>query len=167
MHVLLSLISSDPDMPLPPLQTDCWDQQPHSSSASEPKGQTRAVRSLVRKGWDLLSPPPGSAEMARLGRDASAVVQELMLSSPDTDTALRGQSQRGQARCLVGAASSSGHQGCGQPPVRYGQRCAAHICDRCPSPLPPRPRGTWAIGLESCCCPGPWMSPDGSTASAS
>ena len=90
MHVLLSLISSDPDMPLPPHQTDCWDQQPHSSSASEPKGQTRAVRSLVRKGWDLLSPPPGSAEMARLGRDASAVVQELMLSSPDTDTALRG-----------------------------------------------------------------------------
>jgi diacylglycerol O-acyltransferase len=90
MHVLLSLASSDPDMPLPLLQTDCRDQQPHSSSASEPKGRTRAVRSLVRKGWDLLSHPPSSAEMARLGRDASAVVQELMLSSPDTDTALRG-----------------------------------------------------------------------------
>lgn len=90
MHVLLSLASSDPDRPLPLLPTDCRHQQPDGSSASEPKGRTRAVRSLVRKGWDLVAHPPSSAEMARLGRDAAAVLQELMLSSPDADTALRG-----------------------------------------------------------------------------
>jgi len=90
MHVLLSLTGSDPGEHLPLLQTDRRPQQPDGSSASEPKVRTRAVRSLVRKGWGLLAHPPSSAEMARLGRDAAAVVQELMLSSPDADTALRG-----------------------------------------------------------------------------
>jgi diacylglycerol O-acyltransferase len=82
MHVLLSLADPDPGASAYPSETDCQSQ--------EPGGRTRAPGSLVRKGLDLLADPPSGAEMARMGWDAAAAVQELMLSPPDTDTALRG-----------------------------------------------------------------------------
>ena len=80
MHVILSLADPDPGV----------SQEPDGCSAGEPKGRTRAPGNLVRKGWDLLANPPSSAELAGLGRDAVAAVQELMLSPPDANTALRG-----------------------------------------------------------------------------
>ena len=79
MHVLLSL--ADPDPGVPPELDDC--------ATAEPRGRTRAPGGLVHKGLDLLANPPGSADMARLGRDAAAAVQELMLSPPDAETAFR------------------------------------------------------------------------------
>ena len=86
MHVLLSL--ADPD-PVAPLELD-------GCAAAEPRGRTRSPGGLVRKGLDLLANPPNSADMARLGQDAAAAVQELMLSPPDADTALR--KGRGEAK---------------------------------------------------------------------
>jgi diacylglycerol O-acyltransferase len=90
MHVLLSLADPDPGAPSPLFETDYRPQEPDGSSAAEPRSRTRAPGSLVRKGRDLLAHPPSGAEVARLGRDAAAAVRELMLSPPDTDTALRG-----------------------------------------------------------------------------
>ena len=90
MHVLLSLADPDPGAPPPLFETDYRPQEPDGSSAAEPRSRTRAPESLVRKGRDLLAHPPSGVEMARLGRDAAAAVRELMLSPPDTDTALRG-----------------------------------------------------------------------------
>jgi diacylglycerol O-acyltransferase len=90
MHVLLSLADPDPNAPPPLLETDCPPQEPGGASAAEPRGRTRALRSLVRRGRALLADPPGGAEMARLGWDAAEVARELMLSPPDADTALRG-----------------------------------------------------------------------------
>jgi WS/DGAT/MGAT family acyltransferase len=90
MHVLLSLADPDPGAPPSPFDSDCRPQEPGRSSTAEPKGRTRTPGSLARKGRDLLADPPSSEEMARLGRDAAAAVQELVLSPPDADTALRG-----------------------------------------------------------------------------
>ena len=86
MHVLLSLADPDPGVPLE--LDDC--------TTAEPRGHTRGPGGLVRKGLDLLANPPSSADMTRLGRDAVAAVQELMLSPPDADTALR--NGRGEAK---------------------------------------------------------------------
>jgi diacylglycerol O-acyltransferase len=82
MHVLLSLADADPGASAYPSETDCQSQ--------EPGGRTHRPRGLVRKGLDVLADPPSGAEMARLGWDAAAAVQELMLSPPDSDTVLRG-----------------------------------------------------------------------------
>ena len=86
MHVLLSLADPDPGVPL----------ELDGCTAEEPGGRTRAPGGLVRKGLDLLASPPSSADMIRLGRDAAAAVQELMLSPPDAETALR--NGRGEAK---------------------------------------------------------------------
>jgi diacylglycerol O-acyltransferase len=92
MHVLLSLADRDPAAPPPPYETDRRCQEPGVASNPEPRGRTRALRSLLRRGRHLLAHPPSRAEMASLGWDAAEVARELMLSPPDADTALRGSS---------------------------------------------------------------------------
>ncbi len=98
MHVLLSLADADPDVP-PPLETDYWPRERDGSSAAQPMGRTRALRRLVRTGRHLLAHTPSSAQIARLGWDATAAIQELMLSPPDADTALRGSPS--EAKCVA------------------------------------------------------------------
>jgi WS/DGAT/MGAT family acyltransferase len=90
MHVLLSLADPDPAAPTPPEAADLWSQEPNGCSTAEPRNRTRVPGNLLRKGLALLAHPPSVSEMASAGRDAAAAVRELMLSPPDTDTALRG-----------------------------------------------------------------------------
>ena len=86
MHVLLSLADPDPGVPL----------ELDECTTEEPGGRTRTPGGLVCKGLNLLADPPSSADLARLGRDAAAAMQELMLSPPDAETAIR--NGRGEAK---------------------------------------------------------------------
>ena len=46
---------------------------------------------LAKSGFRTLAHPPRTTELTRLARQASTAVGELLLSPPDSDTALRGE----------------------------------------------------------------------------
>jgi diacylglycerol O-acyltransferase len=91
MHVLLSLADSDPGAS-PPLPNPR--PQQHASCASRRFGLRagrRAAMGLAKTGLRVLAHPPRVTELARLARQASTAVGELLLYPPDSDTVLRGK----------------------------------------------------------------------------
>jgi WS/DGAT/MGAT family acyltransferase len=86
MHVLLSLADADPHADLPMRDPRCG-QNPSDSDRSRRKGTGK----VIRKGLSALANPPRAADLAQLGKDTVQAVGDLLLSPPDSDTALRGE----------------------------------------------------------------------------
>lgn len=91
MHVLLSLADSDPGASPPFMKPE--PQQPASpgSRRSGLRAGRRAAMGLAESGLRTLAYPPRATELARLAKQASSAVGELLLSPPDSDTVLRGK----------------------------------------------------------------------------
>ncbi len=90
MHVLLSLADSDPKAILPMRDPGCG-QDPSDSHRSKLSTRRRGAGKLVRKGLSAFSHRPRAASLAQIGKGAAQAVGDLLLSPPDSDTALRGE----------------------------------------------------------------------------
>jgi len=90
MHVLLSLADADPGAPLPSWEQACVPPKPVAGQKAGLGTRGRRAGKLVRKGVEALSHPPRVTDLARLSKGAATAVSDLLLSPPDSDTALRG-----------------------------------------------------------------------------
>jgi diacylglycerol O-acyltransferase len=91
MHVLLALADSDPEAP-PPFVMPRYRPQASTRSWRSRLGSTRrSATRLGGKGLALLADLPRAAEVARQSKDAAVALRDLLLSAPDSDTALRGK----------------------------------------------------------------------------
>jgi diacylglycerol O-acyltransferase len=83
MHVLLALADTDPEAPPPFMEPGYRSQTPSS--------KRRSASRLAQRGLGLLANLPKATQVASLGKDAATVARDLLLSSPDSDTVLRGK----------------------------------------------------------------------------
>ena len=83
MYVLLALADTDPDAP-PPFLEPVY-RPPKRGS------KRRLALRLAQKGLELSANLPKATEVASLGKAAATAARELLLSSPDSDTVLRGK----------------------------------------------------------------------------
>ena len=102
MHVLLSLADDDPQAPIPVAEPEHPQQAAPSTHPSPRRSRRRALMGLARKGLQALADPEGVTELARRGTSASLALADLLLSPPDSDTALRGAP--GVAKCVAWSA---------------------------------------------------------------
>lgn len=91
MHVLLSLADSDPDAPPPCVEPRTQQQPVPRSRRSQLTARRRAAMGLAKKSLGTLAHLQRATELARRGGHAMAAVGGLLLSPPDSDTALRGK----------------------------------------------------------------------------
>ncbi len=91
MHVLLSLAESDPGASPPFTKPEPQPQANPGSQRSGLRARRRAAMSLAQTGLRMLARPPRATELARLAKQASTAVGDLLLSPPDSDTVLRGK----------------------------------------------------------------------------
>jgi WS/DGAT/MGAT family acyltransferase len=90
MHVLLSLADSDPEAALPMREPACGEKS-LGFDRSRLSARHRSAGKLLRKGLSTLSHLPRATDLVRLGSEAAYAVGDLLLSPPDSDTALRGE----------------------------------------------------------------------------
>jgi len=90
MHVLLSLAESDPEAIPPMREPECGHRSP-GSGRSRLSTRRQGAQKLMRKGLSVLSHPPHATDLVRYGKETAQAVGNLLLSPPDSDTALRGE----------------------------------------------------------------------------
>jgi len=90
IHVLLSLADTDAGDSRSSTKQEHPQRGPDAIRSSQAGTRRRLARRLMRRGLRTLGDLQRGPELAQLGRDAVADVGDIVLSPPDTDTALRG-----------------------------------------------------------------------------